>query len=169
MRDLLHRSCALDGSRTSTSLRRAKANHFRQVLLLTATELAQFYGSYVLGFLSRARVAQYRLDVLFLVLHVLSFCDALERIEALAGRGGMATVRGGAGGEEKTQQLLHARRSPHENMLTVASAKLLVILSFVAGPCSLVTKTLQRFTASDDGMQSGAKATRQHQPYSEFA
>ena len=72
----------------------------------------------------------------------------------------MATVRVGAGGEEKTQQLLHARRSPHENMLTVASAKLLVILSFVAGPCSLVTKTLQRFTASDDGMQSeGAESS----------
>ena len=54
--------------------------------------------------LLHARVPQYRVDVLFLVLHVLKVCDGVERIGSAEDSEVKVPPRDIGGGEEKTSQ-----------------------------------------------------------------
>ena len=129
--------------------RRAKLKQLRDITFSTASEIAQFYGSYVPGFLSRARVMQYRVDVLYIVLTVLSINElfrAEKTADVMQGATDASATESdeNGGSESKAAQVTSAETV----MLNALAAQLLVQVSLLTGPCELVTKRIKELIHS---------------------
>ena len=119
-------------------LRRLKNCEYASVVASTARDLEHFYTTHVLMFCSRARVDQYRVDVLMVVLTCL--CEA--RYAGIIPTAANAFMRPGAAGGDKG--VAEQETGSHDEAIfagtamEIMAARMLGVLALFAAPASLV-------------------------------